>query len=79
MGHTVSKAGLSPDPRKVDAIVDMPLPSDKRPLLRFMNVVKYQGKSIPGEAYIEGSIERRRRMAVAASTHRDSEAVERHS
>ena len=34
------------------AIVAMPLPDDKRALLRFLNVVKYQGKFIPGESHI---------------------------
>ena len=33
-------------------IVAMPLPDDKRALLRFLNVVKYQGKFIPGESHI---------------------------
>ena len=52
MGHIVSDAGLSPDPEKVKAIVAMPLPEDKRALLRFLNIVKYQGKFIPGESNI---------------------------
>ena len=52
MGHIVSDAGLSPDPEKVKAIVAIPLPEDKRALLRFRNIVKYQGKFIPGESNI---------------------------
>ena len=39
MGHTVSDAGLSPDPEKVKAIVAMPLPDDKRALLRVLIIV----------------------------------------
>ena len=52
MGHVVSEAGLSPDPSKVRAIVDMPLPEDKRAVLRFLNIVKYQAKFIPRESHI---------------------------
>ena len=52
MGHIVSHAGLSSDPEKGKAIVAMPLLDDKRALLRFLNVVKYQGKFIQGESHI---------------------------
>ena len=34
----------------------MPLPDDKRALLRFLNVVKYQGKFIQGESHITAPI-----------------------
>ena len=56
MGHILPDAGLSPDPEKVKAIVAMPLPDDKRALLRFLNVVKYQGKFIPGESNITATL-----------------------
>ena len=56
MGHVVSEAGLSPDPSKVRAIVDMPLPEDKRAVLRFLNIVKYQAKFIPRESHITGPL-----------------------
>ena len=52
MGHIVSDAGLSPDPEKVKAIVAMPLPDDKRALLRFLNILRYQEKCIHGESHI---------------------------
>ena len=63
IGHIVSDAGLSPDPEKVNAIVASPdpekvnaivamsLPDDKRALIRYLNIVKCQGKFIPGEAH----------------------------
>ena len=52
MGNIVSDAELSPDPDKVKTIMAMPLPDDKRAFLRFLNIVKYQGMFITGEAHI---------------------------
>ena len=30
VGHVISAAGLMPDPRKIDAVVNMPAPEDKQ-------------------------------------------------
>ena len=36
IGHVLSKDGLKPDPRKVQAITEMPEPENTTDLLRFM-------------------------------------------
>ena len=41
MGHIVSADGMRPDPRKVEAIINMPRPSDKQGLLRLHGMNKY--------------------------------------
>ena len=40
MGHIVSADGMRPDPRKVEAIINMPRPSDKQGLLRLLGMIK---------------------------------------
>ncbi len=52
MGHIISEEGLSPDPEKVEAIMNMPVPHDKESLSRFLNVVKYHSQFIPKESMI---------------------------
>jgi hypothetical protein len=36
MGHVISDQGLKADPRKVEAIVEMPKPKDKEGIRRFI-------------------------------------------
>ncbi len=52
MGHIVSADGMRPDPRKVEAIVNMPRPSDRQGLLRLLGMIKYLAQYIPNEASI---------------------------
>ena len=47
IGHVLSKDGLKPDPRKVQAITEMPEPENTTDLLRFMGMVKYLSKFVP--------------------------------
>ena len=51
-GHIVSADGMRPDPRKVEAIVNMPRPSDKQGLLRLLGMIKYLAQYIPNESSI---------------------------
>ena len=44
LGHIISSDGIKPDPRKTSAINDMPLPSTKVELQRFLGMVNYLGK-----------------------------------
>ena len=48
VGHVISAEGLKPDPAKVEAILDMPSPSDKQGVRRFMGMVNYLQKFAPG-------------------------------
>ena len=43
----ISAEGLRPDPRKVEAITKMPIPTNKIEFQRFMGMVNYLGKFIP--------------------------------
>ena len=47
VGHRLSKKGLSSDPAKVSAINDMPTPTDKQSLQRFLGMVNYLVKFLP--------------------------------
>ena len=47
LGHIISERGIEPDPEKVSAIVDMPFPTNKKELQRFLGMVNYLGKFLP--------------------------------
>lgn len=47
VGHVITKDGLKPDPAKVTALLDMPAPSDKSGVKRFLGFVTYLGKFLP--------------------------------
>ena len=52
LGHTLSPEGVQPDPSKVEAIIQMPLPESKSDLQRFMGMVNYLGKFIPNLSHV---------------------------
>eukprot|EP00057_Strongylocentrotus_purpuratus_P006656 XP_011661130.1 PREDICTED: uncharacterized protein K02A2.6-like [Strongylocentrotus purpuratus] len=47
MGHVLSKDGLKIDPKKVEAIKNMPRPDSVEAIQRFVGMVKYLGKFLP--------------------------------
>ena len=47
MGHVISKKGISPDPSKVEAVVNMPIPSDVEGVRRFCGFVQYLSRFLP--------------------------------
>ena len=47
VGHAISAEGLKPDPAKVEAILNMPPPADKRGLPRIMGMANYLQKFAP--------------------------------
>lgn len=47
IGHILTPQGLKPDPRKVNAIVNMPDPTDAQSLRRFLGMVNYLAKFVP--------------------------------
>ena len=44
LGHIVSANGIKPDPEKIHTINNMPIPSSKKELQRFIGMVNYLGK-----------------------------------
>ena len=47
LGHRISSEGLKVDVDKVKAITEMPPPTDKKALLRFLGLIAYVAKFIP--------------------------------
>ena len=49
MGNIVTNDGMRPYPDKIEAIVNMPKPTDKHDLLRLLGMIKYLSQYIPNE------------------------------
>jgi hypothetical protein len=47
LGHALSADGVKPDPDKIRAINDMPTPTDKKSLQRFIGMVQFLGRWLP--------------------------------
>ena len=47
MGHVLSADGLKPDVEKVKAVREMPVPSDKQCVQRFLGMMNYLQKFVP--------------------------------
>ena len=56
VGHLFTADGLKPDPEKVKAINEMPAPTDKDGILRFLGTVNYLDKFIEHKADLQGPI-----------------------
>ena len=47
LGHKVSHRGVEADTQKIAPIIDMPNPTNKKELQRFLGMINYLGKFIP--------------------------------
>ena len=47
IGDVLTSDGVKPDPRKVSAILNMPMPQNKKDIQRFLGMVTYHAKWIP--------------------------------
>ena len=47
LGDLITEDGIKPDPKKISAIQNMPPPTDKAGVQRFMGMINYQAKWIP--------------------------------
>jgi hypothetical protein len=52
MGHRVCADGLKPDNKKIEAVIKMPCPEDKKGLQRLLGLVNYLASYIPNESTI---------------------------
>ena len=52
LGHIVSDKGVSPDPDKLKAIHDFPVPQNLEEMRRFLGLVGYYRDYVPGFAHI---------------------------
>ena len=56
VGHVFTSEGFKPDPEKMRTIQDMPPPSDKDGVLRFLGTINYLDKFIEHKADLQGPI-----------------------
>ena len=56
IGHVISQDGVKPDGEKVDAIMNMPPPTDKKGVERLLGTVNYLAKFIPNMSVINEPI-----------------------
>uniref|UniRef100_A0A4W5K9F3 ribonuclease H n=1 Tax=Hucho hucho TaxID=62062 RepID=A0A4W5K9F3_9TELE len=47
LGHKISAAGIEPDPEKISAITDMPIPQNVAEVRTFLGMATYVGKFLP--------------------------------
>ena len=65
LGTIVSDEGIKPDPAKVSAIVNMPLPNDKAALRRLLGMVNFLASHVPNLATITAPL----RALLKTDTH----------
>ena len=51
LGHLISSTGISPLPEKVQAVTDFPQPQDKQSLQRFLGMLNFYHRFLPGIAH----------------------------
>ena len=51
-GKLMSREGIQPDPQKIKALTEMPVPKNKRELQSFLCIVNYLGKFPPGTVQV---------------------------
>ena len=52
IGHKLTPDGIKPDPEKIEAIVNMPKPHDKKGVQRLLGMVNYVSKFMPSMSEI---------------------------
>ena len=56
VGHLVTSEGLQPDPDKIKAVDEMPAPTDKEGIKRFLGFVGYLSKFIPNLSEVDAPL-----------------------
>ena len=57
-GKVVSREAIQPDPQKIKALTDMPVPKNKRELQAFLGIINYLGKFSPGMAEVSKPLQK---------------------
>ena len=52
LGHIIGKDGVKPDPKKVEAVVNLNTPTEKEELQRFLGMTTYLAKFIPNYSQV---------------------------
>ena len=56
VGHVFTAQGLQPDPEKVRAVKDLPTPTSKGDVKRFLGMIQYLSKFVPNLSEIDGPL-----------------------
>ena len=56
VGHILTANGVKPDESKINAILEMPAPTDKKGVMRLMGTVNYLAKFVPNTSQDTGPI-----------------------
>ena len=43
-GEMISRRGVQPDPQKIKALTDMPVPNNRKELQAYLGIINYLGK-----------------------------------
>ena len=70
MGHELSASGLRADPRKIEAIRQMPPPTDRAAVMRLLGVCTYLSRFVPN--FSEATAKIRELLPATAEFHWDS-------
>ncbi|MFG1588215.1 reverse transcriptase family protein [Staphylococcus aureus] len=57
LGHIINREGRKPDPSKVEVIVNMPVPKDRKQLKSFLGMVSYYSSFVPKMRELRGPLD----------------------
>ena len=57
LGHVVSRDGRRPDPEKIEAIAEMPVPKDPKQLKSFLGMISYYSSFVPEMRSMRGPLD----------------------
>lgn len=78
LGHIFTQNGMRPDDSKIDSIINMEMPTDKKSLQRFLGIINYCNKFIPNVSEITSPLrELLKKSVIWHWDNRHTEAVEK--
>ena len=77
LGHRITKHGLGPDPQKVEAVLNMPVPEDVQDIQRLVGFVNYLSRYLPSLSHVLEPLRQLTRPEVPWHwTHAQQEAMD---